>query len=471
MATKKDLVEAYSFSRRRLVTAFVSGAPGGREVEPVRPGRVLAGGVLLSVLLLAGAAIAGFLVGRPNSQWLEAGSFVTSKDTGEQYVVLGGGADPVIRRVPNYISAQLLLGESELTPYQVRDRYIREVTLGEDLGIDDAPAGLPDPRGLIQDGWTACTSAYTGIQLALERRPSVDELTDTAFLVRSAGGLHLIAPDTGGDEGRVQRFELPSNPTEAGFLADLLGFGAVEQAPAVGRDWLNLFSRGEPLTEQAFEVQQSGQPVDYATDVVDTDLSGYRIGDMVTTDDGSYLLADDGPQQLTDFAATVYDAVGPGERLMEGDLRSSPQSPDFPEAWPTTVPAAHLGADMCAVLHPRSSEAARVTLATAATGEASPEGLGVGRHAVEVQPSGGAYVQSGADAQASEGTPYVIDSAGYKYELVGPDVPDYIGYADVAAPVVPNAWMDFFDDKVALSVNSARRVPEDAAAGTSAGES
>ena len=65
MATKKDLVEAHAFSRRRLVTAFVSGAPGGREVEPVRPGRVLIGGVALSVLLLAGAAIAGFLLGPP----------------------------------------------------------------------------------------------------------------------------------------------------------------------------------------------------------------------------------------------------------------------------------------------------------------------------------------------------------------------------------------------------------------------
>ena len=64
MATKKDLVEAHAFSRRRLVTAFVSGAPGGREVEPVRPGRVLIGGMALSVLLLAGAAIAGFLLGR-----------------------------------------------------------------------------------------------------------------------------------------------------------------------------------------------------------------------------------------------------------------------------------------------------------------------------------------------------------------------------------------------------------------------
>ena len=45
MATKRDLVEAHQFSRRRLVTAFVSGAPGGREVEPARPGRTIVGGL------------------------------------------------------------------------------------------------------------------------------------------------------------------------------------------------------------------------------------------------------------------------------------------------------------------------------------------------------------------------------------------------------------------------------------------
>ena len=147
MATKKDLVEAHAFSRRRLVTAFVSGAPGGREVEPVKPGRVLIGGVALSVLLLAGAAIAGFLLGRAPAQWLDEGSFVISKDTGEQYVVLRGGDDPMLQRVPNYVSAQLLLAKAELTPFTVRDKYIRTVQLGEDLGIDAAPASTaPAPR-------------------------------------------------------------------------------------------------------------------------------------------------------------------------------------------------------------------------------------------------------------------------------------------------------------------------------------
>ena len=147
MATKKDLVEAHAFSRRRLVTAFVSGAPGGREVEPVRPGRVLIGGVALSVLLLAGAAIAGFLLGRPPAQWLDEGSFVISKDTGEQYVVMRGGDDPLLQRVPNFVSAQLLLGKAELTPYTVRDKYIRTVDLGEDL-LADPRLAADDPRGV-----------------------------------------------------------------------------------------------------------------------------------------------------------------------------------------------------------------------------------------------------------------------------------------------------------------------------------
>ncbi len=185
MATKKDLVEAHAFSRRRLVTAFVSGAPGGREVEPVRPGRVLIGGVALSVLLLAGAAIAGFLLGRPPAQWLDEGSFVISKDTGEQYVVLVAGDDPVLQRVPNYVSAQLLLGRADLTPYTVRDKYIRGVQLGEDLGIDAAPAGLPAADELVDDGWTACTGEGVGIKLAVQRTPTVEDLSASAFLVES----------------------------------------------------------------------------------------------------------------------------------------------------------------------------------------------------------------------------------------------------------------------------------------------
>ncbi len=469
MATKKDLVEAHSFSKRRLVTAFISGAPGGREVEPVRPGRVLIGGVALSLLLLAGAAVAGFLVGRPDSQWLEAGSFVTSKDTGEQYVVLEGGDDPVIRRVPNYISAQLLLGEADLTPFQVRDKYIREVTLGEDLGIDDAPAGLPDPDRLIQDGWTACTSPDAGIQVALDPEPQVEELVDSAFLVRSDKVLWLIATDPG---GAGYRFQLPDDPSDAGTIANQLGLGATEDAPRVSSAWLNLFWLGDPLSADEFGVQDVGQRTDYSSEV-ETDLSDYRIGDMIRTPNGNYLLGDQGPEALSEFAALVYDAVGPATHSVDADIAAAFLSADFPALWPKVPPTAVLDEEMCAVLHPGSEGDTRVTLAHAPTGDASPDGLDVDRHEVEVQPAGGAYVQSGPDGVgATEGTRYVIDSAGYKYELIGAEVPTYIGYGSTTAPLVPSSWLDFFEDKVQLSTNAARRVSEDApAADSTAGES
>ena len=87
MATKKDLVEAYSYSRRRLVTAFLSGAPGGREVEPSRPGRTVVGGLALAVLLVAAAATSSVLTGTPEEDWNKVG-LVVSREQAAPYVLL-----------------------------------------------------------------------------------------------------------------------------------------------------------------------------------------------------------------------------------------------------------------------------------------------------------------------------------------------------------------------------------------------
>ena len=460
MATKKDLVEAHAFSRRRLVTAFVSGAPGGREVEPVRPGRVLIGGIALSVLLLAGAAIAGFLIGRPPAQWLDEGSFVISKDTGEQYVVLHGGDNPRLQRVPNYVSAQLLLGKAELTPHTVRDKYIRTVALGEDLGIEGAPASLPDPEELVEDGWTACTADGVGVKVAIQEGREVQDVTGSAFLVRSAGRVWLIAPSPGseGRDGSAYRFPLPKAKVQVGTLADRLGFDV--DVPVVGQDWLNLFPLGGALERSAFGVSGSGRPR-YAD--TPTDLSQYRIGDLLESASGDfYLLGDDGPQQLDPFPALVYGAVVSEALPFEETMRSSFAEPEHPEEWPEQVPAPLLLTTMCAVLHPGQGEAASRTLAVNPTGTAAPALIAAGKHDVDVEPSGGAYVLSGADESATGGTPYVIDTKGAKYQLVGTAVPDFIGYGGVEPPIVPSAWLTFFREGVTLSTNGARRMPEDA---------
>lgn len=461
MATKKDLVEAHAFSRRRLVTAFVSGAPGGREVEPVRPGRVLIGGVALSVLLLAGAAIAGFLLGRPPAQWLETGSFVISKDTGEQYVVLRGGDNPKLQRVPNYVSAQLLLGKPDLTPFTVRDKYIRTVQLGDDLGIEGAPAGLPSAAELVDDGWTACTGSGVGIKVAVQQQPAVEDLLDSAFLVSSRGKQWLIAtaPSIGSQPGSAFRFPMPADRTAASTLGNKLGFGATPVE--VDEEWLNLFQLGAPLEADSYGIDDEGQPVPYAD--TRADLSQFRIGDLLQSSTGTYyLLGDEKPQRLSDFAALVYDVVGAPVAQVDDDLFVDFGDPTYPAEWPSAVPASVPGGAMCAVLHPSTGDDADVSLATNPTGAADPADIGSGRHDVDVEPSAGAYVLSGSGEAADSGTAYVIDTKGEKYLLIGPQVPGYIGYADVDPPLVPSAWLEFFEPGVPLSTNAARRMPEDA---------
>ncbi len=166
MATKRDLVEAHQFSRRRLVTAFVSGAPGGREVEPARPGRALIGGLALALLVVAGGAVTGLIFGRDEADWKQPG-LVISKDLGQPYLVStpeGGGL--VIRPVVNITSARLILG-ADADPTYVSEEAINAERIGEPIGIIDAPAQVPDPDDLVETGWTACTSVGTGLRLRL----------------------------------------------------------------------------------------------------------------------------------------------------------------------------------------------------------------------------------------------------------------------------------------------------------------
>lgn len=462
MSTKKDLVEAYSFSRRRLVTAFLSGAPGGREVEPTKPSRGIVGGIALAVLLCAGAAIAGFLGGRPNSNWLDKGSFVISKDTGEQYVVLRDGDEPVIQRVPNFVSAQLLLGSSQPDVYSVKDKYIRGVRLGGDLGIERAPAGLPATGDLIESGWTACTEDGNGIKLNVDAEPQVAPVVDGAFAVTTGdGAVWLIATSP---EGRAYRFAMPDDPTQLSTLLDSLGFGASTQAPVVDQDWLNLFTPGPDLDRDAFGVTGYDEPVDYAG--LETDLSGYRIGDLLQNDQGYYLLADEKPQKLSDFAGLVYQAVGSAPQALPSALLADLAAPVVPTEWPQVAPSGIQGGEMCGVLTGDGEGGTHVTLGTEPTEDASAEEVGAGAHVVEVDPAGGAYVLSGGDGVTTggsgDGSPFVIDAKGAKYALIGPLVADYIGYGGFDAPVVPDAWLEFFDEGVDLSVNRARRVAENA---------
>ena len=82
MATKGDLIEAQNFSRRRLLTAFVSGAPGGKELQPTAPLRaVIAAALLAFFVVMCWQGVV----------YMQAMSFQTTPATGIpfMYVYLG----------------------------------------------------------------------------------------------------------------------------------------------------------------------------------------------------------------------------------------------------------------------------------------------------------------------------------------------------------------------------------------------
>lgn len=57
MATRRDLIEAQAFGRRRLICALLRGAAGVEPTEPGRTARCLGIGVALAVLLVVGDAV------------------------------------------------------------------------------------------------------------------------------------------------------------------------------------------------------------------------------------------------------------------------------------------------------------------------------------------------------------------------------------------------------------------------------
>ena len=271
MSTKRDLVEAHAFSRRRLVTAFVSGAPGGREVEPNRPGRAIIGGVALAILLVAGAAIAGVFSPRTPANWRDSG-IVIAKESGNNYVVIENG-DPL--RPTDPVSARLIFG-SDTEVRNVAQDEINKVEIGDDIGIFGAPDSLPSTGLLVDSGWSACMNDQGGAQFRIDSSPATQPAPSAAVTVTGSGGKRYLVASSGNGSG-AYRLDLGTGRTANGILARL----GLASAPSydVPDEWLNLFPSGPALSEGSFGVSGAGKPAPYADQLGDASL---RIGQLVT---------------------------------------------------------------------------------------------------------------------------------------------------------------------------------------------
>ncbi len=488
MATKKDLVEAYSFSRRRLVTAFVSGAPGGREVEPSRPGRTIVGGVALAVLLVAGALVLGIVRSPTNVDW-DSEALIGEKGSGADYVniVPAGGDEPELHPIINITSAMLLLGaDIESTPVSAEEIATRPRQAT--IGILQAPSTPPPASSLLQTGWTACTTTAGGPEAGTRLRVSADddviETPATSAVVRTPdGALYLIAESELGwnraAESRAYAYPVPDDDNATRLLQELARRGA-EDATAVPADWITLFPPGRPLALATFGLDaaalgerssvagQSGVP------------GRARVGTVLESGETRYLLLPDGFLRLDDFSYAVYVNAYPGGG--SPDTRKIPGAPtggdlsdarSLPRAfWPTQVPPEQASGPLCAVLDAAPGSDPGVHLGRAEPGSPADAGGAVGVPAVaagetevQVDSGAGAFVGSGDWDALGPATLTLVDDRGVAFRVQGETEQANLGYADVAAEVVPSAWLGLFSRGVVLSVDAARCPPTSKDAG------
>ncbi|MFN8190855.1 MAG: type VII secretion protein EccB [Nocardioidaceae bacterium] len=460
MATKRDLVEAHAFSRRRLVTAFVSGAPGGREVEPVRPGRTIVGGIALAVLLLLGAVVAGVFAPRTPQDWNKVG-LVVSKDDGGLYVITESSDRPVLRPVINVTSAKLILGDLAADPTPLSTSFIQSQRIGEDVGILGAPHDVPAPDRLIGSGWTACTDSGLGIRLDVGPRPDVTAAPERGLVVQSDGDYFVLAEALSDDRVHptAYRYRLPTQSGPRDNMLAALGLPAGVEAIEVPPAWLALFPAGGDLTWESMGIEHAGQPA--SIDAAGGD-DRYRVGDVVITADDAVVLTEVGPAPMTTFALAVYENLPEPYtprvfRVDQVDL-GRVDRPYADAHWPVDLPVAAVG-EACVQLVAATDAPPRVTLAELPGDRATASGVSVGTSAVGMDPGSGALIVAGDWGQTQGGSPFLVDSKGRAYPLLVPAA-QRLGYDGVDPTHVPDGWLELFADGVTLSPQAALCPPE-----------
>ena len=444
MATKRDLVEAHSYNRRRLVTAFLSGAPGGREVEPARPGRAVVAGAALAVLVVLGAVLVGLFRPGLEDDW-DQNKLIISKDTAARYVVLGDG---VLHPVLNAASARLLLPEGGFEVLLVPSTELAGKRIGETVGIAGAPDTLPPPDALLQTGWTSCIDDEQQTRLRLSSDPDVTPVGDTRAQVVTVNDQTWVLWGRG-------RFLVPADQRIA-VLRPLGLDGVVPRA--VPGSWLDLFPELDPLVP--LTVPGDGEP--YAG----AGAQGARVGTVIEVGSGDglqrFVLTREGLAQLSEVGWQLRQAASaqPAVQATQAELAAVPTAPvPYPTTWPQQVPAPFEDASTCALLTAGTDESPQVELA--APGEdAGPDGTG----AVSVDSGHGALVR-GVTGSSQDGTVYLVDPTGTRFALdPGTEgveaVTGRLGYAAVTPTLVPQPWVEALGDGPALSTAAAQAVAE-----------
>ncbi|GAA2993264.1 type VII secretion protein EccB [Streptomyces fulvorobeus] len=468
MQSKRDQVQAHTFMMGRLSSGLLTADPDAPESPLGRTTRGVVFGVLVTVLIGAGAVVYGLLRPGGNDGWRQERHLVVNRDTGARY--LWTGTDGVLHPVRNYASARLI-GGSDLATVDVATASLKDVPVGSPAGIPGAPDALPVPGQLDDGAWHMCVTGPDGAVPSTSgavtgtgvERPGATTLVAGAPLdsrgIGADRGVLVRGPDrTEYLVWRGSRLALD----RASDARNALGYGS-EQPMPVSAAFLDALAPGPALEPPEVVGRGEEGPV----------LGGEagRIGQVfaVSVPGGGstyHLLREDGLVPLTRLAAalvlgdpaTQKDAYGGkspqvravgADALREHGAKGSDTigSAELPDAPPAPQPAPR-GTALCAQVD-GDDAGARIrsvlvpldALGPVAVSEGTAQPLKaacVRTDATVVRPGRGALVRAlHASGAAHAGTTYLVAENGVKYRVTAKDSLAALGYADGDISSVP----------------------------------
>ncbi|MGW0812783.1 type VII secretion protein EccB [Streptomyces viridiviolaceus] len=153
MQSKRDQVQAHGFIMSRLTAGMLLAEPDAPDTPLARTTRGVFIGVLVAVLVAAGAVVYGLISPGGKTSWKSPGTLVVNKETGARYLYVDGR----LRPVRNYASARLIAG-SRLTTSTVATASLRGTPVGQPIGIPGAPESVPSADDLDRDTWLVCST-------------------------------------------------------------------------------------------------------------------------------------------------------------------------------------------------------------------------------------------------------------------------------------------------------------------------
>lgn len=463
MQNRRDQVQAHMFIMGRLTSGLLRTDLDAPESPVGRTNRGLVIGVVVAVLVAAGAFVFGLISPGTKGAWQVSGALIIDKDTGSRYLYADGELHPVL----NYASALLLVGSANLSTTTVGNASLRHAPRGGAVGISGAPDTLPATGDLGADRpWLVCSTdaSSSSTVLAVGSSAVRQGLPD-------GGALLVSGPDRTRYlvwEGSRLRIDSASGALES------LGYGTVtpRQVSAAFLDALpagpdlapaDVPGRGDAgpslggLTTkvgQVFQTQVPGSAAQYYL------LRREGLVPLTATEAALQLGAPDAAKKAYAGGSAVARELQAG--VLKGHLAAaatsgaSAASGDLPAAPPTAAGVAD-GSAVCVGVQPGSSagsgsaSAVRVSVAlvpASSLTEAAPvtaDRTTAARAAclpvdrVAVEPGGGALVQAlNAGGGATDGSTYLVTDTGQKYLVPSADDLTALGYTTAEVRQVPS---------------------------------